>query len=249
MKKIFIVLLCFIALQSRAQIVNVESQRIQSDTTGWFGNFGVSFELSKNKVQVINLNSNAQIEYKNLRNLYLVLVNYDLLTGASQTLQNSLFFHLRYNYKINKVLRLEAFTQLQYDSLSGIQSRWLLGAGPRFKIKGDKKLSIYAATLFMYENEHQLAKPVIIQNNMRNSSYATVSWRPVEKAEITTTLFYQPLLKDFSDYRLLHELKMKFQFTKKFSFFTTWTFLYDSRPPVEIPNNIYTLKNGIEYQF
>jgi len=100
MKYLLTLIISFATIFSRAQIVNVESQRIQSDTTGWLGNFGVSFKLDKNKVQVINLNTNAQIEYKESRSLYLFLMNYDFLQGASQTLQNNLFFHLRYNYKI-----------------------------------------------------------------------------------------------------------------------------------------------------
>ena len=249
MKCLLILLFCFITITSRAQIVNVESRRIQSDTTGWLGNFGASFRLDKNKVQVINLNTNAQIEYKSLRSLYLLLVNYDFLKGASQTLQNNLFSHLRYNYKVTDLLRLEAFTQVQQNNLSGIKSRWLIGAGPRFKISGTKKLSLYAASLVMYEDEHELTKPVTIHKDIRSSSYASASWRPVDRAEITTTLFYQPLFRDFSDFRVLHELKMKFQFTKKFSFFTTWAVLYDSKPATDVPNTIYTLRNGIEYEF
>jgi hypothetical protein len=240
---------CFITIISGAQIVNVESQRIQSDTTGWLGNFSVSFKLDKNKVQIVNLNTNGQIEYKTPRNLYLFLINYDLLRGASQTLQNNLFFHLRYNYKMSDLLRMEAFTQVQQNSLSGIKSRWLIGAGPRFKISGTKKLSLYAASLVMYEDEHELTKPVTLHKDIRNSSYATASWRPNDRSEITTTLFYQPLFRDFSDLRLLHELKLKFQFTNKFSFFTTWAFLYDSKPATDVPNNLYTLRNGIEYEF
>ncbi len=240
---------CFVFISSQAQIVNVENRRIQSDTTGWLGNFGVSFQLDKNTVKVLTLNTNGQIEYKSPKSLYLFLVNYDLLQGASQTLQNNLFFHLRYNYKLTNLVRMEAFTQVQHNNLSGIKSRWLIGAGPRFKISGTKKLSLYAATLIMYESEHELTKPVIIHNDLRSSNYVTASWRPVDKSEIVSTLFYQPLLKDFSDFRISHELKLKFQFTKKFSFFTTWAFLYDSRPPAGVPDNTYTLKNGIEYEF
>lgn len=249
MKYLIALAFCFIFITNQAQIVNVESQRIQSDTTGWLGNFGVSFKLDKNKVHVLNLNTNAQIEYKEPRNLYLLLINYDFLKGAAQTLQNNLFFHLRYNYKLSNLLRLEAFTQVQHNSLSGIQSRWLIGAGPRFKISGSKKLSLYAASLVMYEDEHELTKPVILHKDIRNSSYASASWRPADKAEITSTLFYQPLFRDFSDFRILHELKLKFLFTKNFSFFTTWSILYDSKPATGVPNTIYTLRNGIEYEF
>ena len=236
-------------IRTQAQIVNVESQRIKSDTTGWLGTFGISFKLDKNKVQVLNLNTNGQIEYKTQRSLYLFLINYDLLKGGSETLENNLFFHLRYNYKLSNLVRLEAFTQGQHNDLSGIKSRWLFGLGPRFKISGTKKFSLYGASLIMYENEHELTEPVIRQQNIRNSSYVTASWRPDERSEIVSTLFYQPLFKDFSDFRLLHELKLKFNFTKKFSFFTTWAFLYDSRPATDIPPNIYTLRNGVEYKF
>ena len=165
------------------------------------------------------------------------------------TLQNSLFFHFRYNYKLNKVLRLEAFTQGQQNEMSGIKSRWLIGAGPRFKISGTKKFSLYTASLVMYEDEQELSMPVIHHQDIRNSSYVTASWRPSLHSEIISTLFYQPLIKDFSDYRLLHELKMKFNFTKKFSFYTIWAFLYDTRPAFDVPTNIYSLKNGVEYTF
>lgn len=249
MRYLFTLFLCFLILISNAQIVNVESRRLQSDTTGWLGTFAISFQLEKNKVSVLNLNTNGQIEYKAPRSLYLFLINYDLLRGASQTLQDNLFFHIRYNYKISNLIRLEAFTQMQHNNLSGIKSRWLIGAGPRFKISGTKNLSLYAATLAMYEDEHELTDPIVYHKDIRSSNYASASWRPNERSEITTTLFYQPLFRDLADFRILHELKLKFDFTKKFSFFTTWSFLYDTRPAVNVPENIYTLKNGIEYQF
>ncbi|HRF17220.1 MAG TPA: hypothetical protein PK977_03595, partial [Chitinophagaceae bacterium] len=38
--------------KSAAQIVNVESARMQSDTVGWMGSFGTSFTMNKNKVKI-----------------------------------------------------------------------------------------------------------------------------------------------------------------------------------------------------
>lgn len=249
MRYLFTIASLLFTLFCQAQIVNVESRRIQSDSTGWLGDIGISFKLDKNKVSVLNLNTAGQVEYKSQRSLYLFLINYDLLQGASQTLQDNLFFHLRYNYKISDLLRWEAFTQMQHNNLAGIKNRWLIGTGPRFKISGTKKLALYAASLIMYENEKELTDPITYHRDIRSSNYVSASWRPVEKSEIISTLFYQPLFKDLSDFRILHELKIKFQFTKKFSFFTTWALLYDSRPPVDIPYNIYTLTNGLEYEF
>src|SRR5664279_1472864 len=71
---------------SLAQIVNMESQRIRSDTTGWFGNVGTSFQFEKNAVQVINISAGAHLEYKSLKSLYLFLGNYNFLKGDGQTL-------------------------------------------------------------------------------------------------------------------------------------------------------------------
>lgn len=249
MRLFILSLVILVSTSSYSQIVNVESRRLQSDTTGWLGSVGAAFQMSQNKVKVLNLSTNAQLEYKAPKSLYLFLVNYDLLQGASQTLQNNLFTHLRYNYKATSVLRWEAFTQVQYNNLSGIKSRWLLGTGPRFKVSGTDKLALYAATIVMYEDEVELSEPEIHHKDIRSSNYVSASWRPIEKTEVISTAFLQPLFKNVSDFRVLHELKLKFDFTKNLSFNTTWSFLYDSYPPQGVPNTIYSLKNGLEYKF
>lgn len=250
MRYIFIGIGLFFSLsKANAQIVNVESKRLQSDTTGWLGSLGTSFQLENSSVKVISIDAEAHLEYKAPRSLYLFLVNYTLLKGEETTLQNNLFYHLRYNYKFSKLLRWEAFTQMQQNNLAGIKSRFLIGTGPRFKISGTKKLALYASTAIMYENEQELTKPITIHHDLRSSSYITISWKPRENLDIVSTMFYQPLYKDFSDFRLLHDLSLNFKFTKNFSFVTSWNYLYDSRPALDIPNEIFTLKNGVKYTF
>ncbi len=240
-------LFCFLA--GNAQIVNVESKRLKSDTTGWVGSIGTSFQLENSAVRVININAEAHLEYKAQRSLYLFLANYNLLKGEGKTFQNNLFYHFRYNYKVTNLLRWEAFTQMQKNKIAGIKSRFLIGTGPRFKISGTEKLALYASTAIMYENEHELTKPVIIDKDLRSSNYVSMTWKPKENLDLATTIFYQPLYKDLSDFRILHELSLNFKFSKNFSFVTTWNYLYDSKPPPEIPLEIFTLKNGVRYTF
>lgn len=235
--------------KGNAQIVNIESKRLQSDTTGWLGSIGTSFQLENSAVKVININAEAQLEYKALRSLYLFLANYNLLKGEGKTFQNNLFYHFRYNYKLNNLLRWEAFTQMQQNNIAGIKSRFLIGTGPRFKISGTEKLALYASTAIMYENEHELTKPITIHKDIRSSNYVSTTWRPKENLDVVTTIFYQPLYKDLSDFRLLHELSLNFKFTRNFSFVTTWNYLFDSEPAVDIPREIFTLKNGVRYTF
>jgi Protein of unknown function, DUF481 len=234
---------------SLAQIVNVESQRIQSDTIGWFGSAGTSFLFEKNATQVINIGANAHAEYKSLKSLYLFLVNYNFLKGDGQTLNNNLFYHLRYNYKLNKWLRWEVFTQLQQNSVTGIKLRLLTGSGPRFKLSGSKHLALYTGTAAMYEYEKEETVPTVYHRDLRSSSYFTCTYNPSKNAELITTVFYQPLFRDFGDYRILNEISLKFKFVKHFSFTTSWSYLFDSRPAATTPKLNYSISNGISYDF
>ena len=234
---------------SFAQIVNIESQRIQSDTIGWFGNMGTSFLFQKNAVQVIEIGANAHVEYKSKKSLYLFLVNYNFLRGDGQTLNNNFFYHLRYNYKLNKWLRWEAFTQMQQNAINGIKLRLLAGTGPRFKLFRSKHVALYAATAAMYEYEEEQTDPVIYHRDLRSSSYVSFTYNPTKNAEIVSTLFYQPLYRNFSDYRVLNEISLNFKIVKHFSFNASWYYLYDSRPAATIPKLNYSISNGITYGF
>jgi hypothetical protein len=232
-----------------AQVVNIESQRMQSDTTGWLGNFGTNFLFQKNAVEILNINLNAHVQYKTPKDLYLFLANYNLLKGSGEILTDNLFYHLRYNHKLNAWLRWEVFTQLQQNSVTGIDVRVLAGTGPRFKLHGTKQFALYAATAAMYEYEKEETSPAVYHRDVRSSSYVSFTWRPVENAELISTVFYQPLFRDFSDYRILNEINLKFKITKHFSFNAGWFYLYDNAPAASTPKLNYSISNGVEYDF
>ncbi len=250
MRKIICVI-GFLLLWGRtfSQIVNIETQRIQSDTTGWLGSIGSSFSFEKNVVEVLNISTMVHVEYKTHKSLYLVLMNYQFLGGSGQTLDNNFFYHLRYNYKLGPVVRWEAFTQLQNNRITGIRSRFLVGSGPRFKILKSSHFALYASTAAMYEFEKEETSPLTTQEGIRSSSYISANFKPSGKAEFITTLFYQPLFRNFNDYRILNEVSIKLKFTKRFDFSIGWQYLYDNNPVPLVPKLSYRITNGIEYHF
>lgn len=249
MRFILIIIISLLPIFLSAQIVNIESQRLQSDTTGWLGSFGSSFLFQKNAVQVININLNAHVEYKAKKSLYLFLANYNLLRGSGETLADNLFYHLRYNYKVNKWLRWEVFTQLQQNNVTGIDLRVLAGTGPRFKLSGTKKFALYTATAAMYEYEKETTTPAIYHRDIRSSNYITATFKPNENTELTGTVFYQPLYKNFNDFRVLNEITATFKIIKHLSFTAAWYYLYDNKPAASTPRLNYSISNGIEYNF
>lgn len=232
-----------------AQIVNIESQRLQSDTTGWLGSFGSNFLFQKNAVQILNINLDAHVEYKTKKSLYLFLANYNLLKGSGQTLSDNLFYHLRYNYKINKWLRWEVFTQLQQNNVTGINLRVLAGTGPRFKLSKSKEVALYAGASTMFEYEKETTVPPIYHRDIRSSNYITTTINPNPNLELVATVFYQPLYKDFGNYRILNEISARFKIIKHLSFTFGWNYLYDTHPAASTPKLNYSISNGIEYDF
>lgn len=242
-------ILFFIKINVHGQIINVENARMQSDTTGWMGSAGALLSLTKNTEEIFLVQLNAHLQYKTQKDLFLILGNYGFLSGSSQNLINNSFIHLRYNRKLNKILRLEFFTQILQNPVTKIDYRILTGAGPRFKLAENKKFRLYAASLVMHEYERELNEEKTIHNDMRSSSYISFSFQPNENTEMVNTVFYQPLFSYLNDYRILDQFKFSVKAGKKLALNFNVNYLYDNKPVVGVPRINYTVSTGIEYDF
>ena len=242
-------LLCCMAVNTGlAQIVNMESQRYQTDTTGWAGTAGGDFSLTNYGQKVYSVNANAHLQYKSPKSLYLFLGGYGFLKGDNRSFVDYGFLHFRYNYKLTKIVRLEAFTQIQNNVVTKLEYRFLVGAGPRFKILGSDKLRIYAGSLAMYEIEKETNMPRETYN-WRSSSYLSITFVPNKQTELTTTTYYQPVLFDIGDYRLLNQSSLKISATKKIALAVRWNYQYDASPAAGVTKETYNFSTGVEVSF
>jgi len=115
---VILVFLIFDGGQCSAQLLNVESMRIRTDTTGWFGEVGLSGSYIESESTVLQADARGLIEYKGKKSLILLLGNYNLLTGDGKSLVDNYMLHLRYNYKITKWLRWEVFEKTTFPTAS-----------------------------------------------------------------------------------------------------------------------------------
>ena len=249
MKKLFLLLLITVttfitAGKSFGQIVNMESQRYHTDTTGWAGSVGGSFALTNYGQKVFDVDANAHVQYKSKKSLYLFLGGYGFLKGDKQSYVDYGFLHLRYNYKLTKVLRLEAFTQLQQNTITKIQFRYLIGAGPRFKLLETPKIKLYEGSLPMYEVEKETGVSQHI-TNWRCSNYLSVTFIINKQTEFTTTTYYQPVLFDAGDYRLLNQSNFKIKAGKKVAVVIRYNYQYDASPAAGVTKETYTFGTGV----
>jgi len=227
------------------QIVNMESQRYHTDTTGWKGSISGDFELTNYGQKVLDANANAHVQYQSLKGLYLLLGNYGFLRGGGQSFVDYGFLHFRYNYKAGRFIRLEAFTQLQQNAVTKIQSRFLMGTGPRLKLISDKKLKLYLGLLTVYEIE-KVSGITASTRDWRFSDYLSMTYMPNEQMEFVTTTYYQPVIEAFKDYRLLNQCMFKIKAGKKLSVYLSWNYQFDATPAPDVPRETYSFSTGLE---
>jgi hypothetical protein len=236
---------------AKAQIVNVESERIQTDTIGWAGSLKLGLNAAKEVSGSLLIRSQAHLEYKTQDHLFLLKGSVSFNRAGDETFSDNTFLHFRHNYKVNAWLRWEAFTQVQRNQITGIDFRNLYGTGPRFKIMKGHDLSIYAAAAYMFEHqdEEYPGSVIVRKNDHRISSYVTYTMNPADGVTLVHTFYYQPLLKAFGDCRVFSDFNLSFSVTKVLGFAISYDFLYDTDPVPGKPRFTYAFENQIRFVF
>jgi len=242
----------FLSFTSFSQVVNIETLRKASDTTKWTGSVSLYVSLIKNKNDIFRIANKAHVQYKDQTNLWLFVNDLNLEKVEGNSLVNRGTQHLRYNRKLSERIKWEAFGQVQYDAISQIDFRGLVGTGPRFKLSKNEDYLFYLGTLIMYEHEKASNAIVTnrIQRDVRGSAYLSLSLYPTETISVISTSYYQPKLDRFSDYRFSSNTSILFEIFKDFAFKTNFNYFHDAVPvSSDIPKTQFELTNGLIYSF
>ena len=246
--KTFITVLFLFVLTSitYSQVVNIESKRVRREGDGWSGESGVEFFILKEVSTVYAAGGNIQLQMKQDKSLLLFLTDFSFIKAGDQDFSNAGFQHVRYNYKLNELLRWEGFVQGQFNKIRDIKLRGLAGTGPRFKLYDSEQMRFYIASLYMYEFEERQNQPIIERNN-RLSSYFSYTF-DIGKMLLFGTIYHQPNLADFSDYRIAFQTDLEFEILDELSFVIKYKLLYDTVPPPGVPNTSYQVSNGLSLE-
>lgn len=246
--KIILILLLAAAANIYSQVVNVESRRMRTDTTGWSGSAEGSFQFSKSVDEIYDLGALLHMQYKGKNDLWLFLNEARIIKGAGTQFINAGFAHIRYNRKVTaELLRWEVFTQYQYNKALEVGQRILAGTGPRFKIIESDIFRAYAASLYMFEYQESVDK-TIIERNHRTSSYLSFTLE-FKRFELRNTTYFQPNMKELKDYRILSQSDLLIKLTDDLKFKTGFNYRFDSRPFPGVPEVTYYLSNGLVFEF
>ena len=218
--------------------VNIESQRMQLDSTRFALRGDVMFNYTNTNGDYlfqIRPSLTTSFKSKDLKKIFFITGNYNLVRSADIDFQNSWFLHARYNQKLSQVIRFEAFIQNQNNELFSINSRNLIGAGIRLKFVDSDAFNGYFGNSYMYEIE----KVDILNETYRRSrhnTYLSLTFNVKNNddktvLELTNTTYFQPLYSDLGNHRILQELRADMPLNDYLSLSALFDYLYNSFAP------------------
>lgn len=249
----FIIISLFLVQQINinAQVVNIENKRIYDDTLGWSGALDASFSVVNNKEILLNANFRPRVQYKTKNHYYLFLTDWYYSKGASQVFANSGMMHFRYAYRLHKKestkkspWKWESYAQIQYNELLDQRIRAILGSGIRLKMLDKSGYRIFVGTSTFYEYE-EIQSSQIINRDIRWSNYLSWYFNPKSKFSFSAVTYFQPLWKDFNDFRFMGQYSVMFQVLKRLDLRFETNSYYDSNPPDNIRKWMFNATAGI----
>lgn len=245
---VFLISLCFYSV-SNAQIINIEDKRLGHQEDGWNGNVDFNVRFTQNTSSVWQVNNRIGLQYKQDKNTYLAIGDMNLVRTNTKDIINYGYLHLRYSRLIqsNPDIQLEGYTQAQYNTVQKIRLRTIIGGGLKFKILGNDTINLNAGWTFFYE--YEVITTPEYSSLIRNSNFISLNWSINSAWDFKTILYYQPYVSDFSDFRVSNETSISHRFNKHFSIIGSLSFLYDSRPPIEVPLNVLNTSISLRYKF
>lgn len=233
---------------ANAQLVNIETRRVQTDSLRFVLNADFAFNHTNNDgitVNQLNGTLTTQLKSKDYKKIYLFLGNYKLIDAEGGNLQNTWFLHGRFNYKLSEPFRLEAFIQGQYNALLVVEQRNLIAGGVRIKWMNKENFTGYLGNSYMYEIEYS-DQAGTTNFNHRNSTYLSLSYFPKnERFSIANTVYYQPLYRNLNNYRILEQFRLDIPLSEWFKVFVIYDYYFDSKTPLNTREYTSQLQVGL----
>ena len=248
---LFCLLFLFLAVDVKSQLLNVERVRGDADTTGWHGDLGFDFSLSRYKDRVLKIANNTNTSYYSEKHSYLFLSSIELVNVDGSSLISSGYFHVRSELFRNNNLSPELFIQYQYNRNMGLENRVLAGGGLRYTFLDYDNLSGNIATGLMYElEEWKLGDEEAVENQyLKSTSNISVVGRINPQTSILLTGYYQARPRRFFRPRAILESQLNVRMSRYLSLSVSFSMMHDAEPIIDVPKLTYELKNGILINF
>ena len=228
-----------------ARITNAQSTLFDVTDDGLYLNSELAYSRSTGTADVTQLSFAEGTHWLGEPHLFFFSASGAYANKDGERYTNRYYAHLRYRYRIWKMIMAEGFVQGEYNEFRRILTRLPVGAGPRIEqtIGNDRLFQFALGSSYMFEfvrlsedyNDDGVpyADSHHVERNHRWNNYLAVKLNlPV--MSIGSTLYVQPKFTDFADYSLLWESDVTFNITDHLSISLDYVAFHDSRPPISV---------------
>lgn len=262
MRYITLILLFLTATHATSQILKVDKGDIDADSSHFFlGSINADFNVnnqsstSEQEVTFKGLRAKADLVYVGSNHAYMLINNLNYFSSTGGPFVSTGFAHFRINWLRKKSLSYETFTQIQYDDGRSMPLRRLFGGGVRWSVANDRNYKLHFGVGAMHEYEEwrdRVEGGLIYKEIIKNSSYLGFKTLINELVRFNGIVYYQAGFDKESDLfrnRFSGDLSLSFSLTNNLSFSTSFSAQYEDRPIIPINNWVYSLTNGLKWDF
>ncbi len=205
-------------------IVNVEDLRRDGEK-GFFANISGSLSFSRGNRNRDSFSLQTSLDYnqEDLETFFVVKRSQKQINNNNY--DSATLSHLRLNFLFDKDPSLELFAQYSKNPFRKFNRRELFGIGSRFKLNENFKAGIG----LMNEKEEDLL--AITNNTLRITSYIHNEFIIEENIIFDLSIFLQPDIDSFSDYKATLIGQFDFHVNESFKISLQYNTFFDSRPP------------------
>lgn len=233
-------------------IVNTLRGSWDDARVGWSGSANASIALSSGNSDYFQLAANGALQVRGQRNRVRLSVAEALLHAGGNKINENFVAHIRYNHRFGGDAPFSTilFAQIQHSPFWKVDRRTLLGVGGRYDVVGTDVIQVSVGATYMYETEKLVPEEdTPTDHDHRASSFLSFVAKPDGPVEIDVSGFYQPLLADFGDVRLLLVSNVAIRVTERVGVTTGLELFHDSRPAPDVERTEVKLLSGIQLSF
>jgi len=238
---------------SAQAIVNVEDLHFNDGGLGSSGAVSLDFSGAKGNEDKSRIGTGFLYRLTQEKTTDLVSANYHHGETNGVRDSNNAFLHARHIHDINNTKAWEVFAQVEKNEFTRLKLRSLLGGGLRKKLIDDESYRQYLGLGLFYSVEKldqaEVTNEDSEQRSTRVNFYSLNRWIWSKNTKLYATLYAQPVINDWKDYRLLGIASLKVAIDTHLSLKVNYTVSRDSEPPALVKKTDTRYFTGFEYQF
>lgn len=227
-------------------IDETESIRQRSQDKPNFTNLFVDLSGKKGNSETENIELGIYHSQRFKQHFGYIMATREYSNSNGQKSADNAFLHLRYNYYVTEKNSVEVFAQTNVDDFRSLESRELLGLAFRHEMS---RASAYGIGLFNEHEKYLVNEEYLIFNQNRINLYWVVAKKISQHATLTNTLYYQPNIDDFNDWRAFNKLSISSKLTQNVSMNFGLLLEHDSLPVLSVKATDVSYQTGFEIRF